>query len=421
MYKHYTNPESLKYLDRRMGEYFPVYDKDTYLTPIEERGGEAILTPLKTRPILTNMYELEALSKEYLLGNRITDICRKYNISRDTLKPIREALDSHYSPRLPRSHFTYLLQCPGEYIVKPDFRLQWPFNPCGMSGLTLGPSYSFYRIPDLIGKGGGNVYYDTYNMRLVDGVLLEWVMYADPEEIAHIFGPAFENFSHPLLGRYKKISLGKLTLEQVKYIAFYLLDMPGISDSDLSMLGETADRHERYSNSKMSFSPGALSSNVWCSRFGLNLDSPTIPYSGSDYHSFKNASLPPHVKLYKNVWIEEYIKRTMWDHPTEHSLMVFDSSLDSKREHYGYYHRMPAKILKILHESGIKQDNGLPANPAFDYALSVFNGQLVPFKENATIYRNYDGVTITANYNCIKLSRYEEEFIVDTYNRENRY
>lgn len=384
-YKHFHNPESAKYTNRAMGQYFPLYTENVHLTPREERGYEELPGSKK----FLDVYQLQAMVKEYLLGNRVTDIYKKYSITKDEFKGIRDIIDNDVPCRYPRMHFTYLITCDSP-IIKPDYRLQWPFNPCGISKLVLGPSYSFYKVPDAISKNNKNIYYDTYSMRLMDGAFLEWLMNSQLGDIHQLFNGSFTNFSHPLLGRYREVAINALTLNQARYIAMYLIRSPEIYDGELSVLGHTI-REGRYNNDSQRHSPGALSSSLWCDNEALVLDSP-VSYGRME------TNWAPQVPLYKGIWIEEYIKRTMWDRLTEHSLIVFDDCLKHKRTHLNSYLHMPIKIRSALDRMGVKQQDGSDLNPVFDYVVSE---NLTPFKDLCTIYHNKRNTTIVANFNAV--------------------
>lgn len=336
-------------------------------------------------PGWTNPYTL----KEFLINwieRRLTfkEMVDKYSNPWLSERQIRTLIEYIREARVtsPLLHFTSMLLDNNTKIVKPDFFVPNPFPPNEYGSIKA--SYAFYKVPNFVGKDYGNfkdgsIYVCPQLMqKLIIGNVLEQFMKED-------FTEEYEMFKEHPQEPYDTLSLNITNYDQFRYYQLLLLFSTNISNS-------WADKDTGFPKS-YSYSELFITKDV------------NVP----GQEEFTRTSC---IDLYNQVWIEELIKRTMWDQITEHSLCMFSDAIhDGARQHVdnngrilrGHhpdtykrdYFSMPFKVRPFLHNIGVKPPGKTRGcTPEFHrfYPDTIVDGKRIPGKSGDLIYPIFDYV-----------------------------
>lgn len=356
--------------------HFPT---SSLLAFIDERGNG---------PRWTSIYEFKSFVMEWQSGWPLTKLAAKYNISLDTVRALFDNLNKGKIVS-PLAHFAERL-LNNNPIIKPDIFIPNPFPPNKL-GFIKG-SYAFYKIPGGCVKDSGIPLYFcpqfTEGTKLINGQVLNWLFSEEVESMYHIYKLAIKHnetwdnlvYDNGFTLEYKYIQIK--TIEQYRYA---ILD--GLrSGSTLDYDNDITD----YSDIKQNINSLAYTPLV-------------VPWDSDipgDNSNIRNSC----VRMYNGIWVEEYIKVTMWDQCTEHSLVLFSNALhDRAKKHINTrngtlssghsphlcrrdYLTSPLKLTKAI--STIK---GFPANnthntipPIFDYIIrfNLKTNKIAPFTDD---------------------------------------
>jgi hypothetical protein len=381
-----TNKQITHRLERCTNKWSP----DLVLPPWLHFSSNALLEFTNAEghgPTWHDMYKLQEFVMCWYNSWPLSRLATKFELSDSQVRTVCDSLRLLGSGKESRSMLTHFSSklIMGEPIVRPDVFIRNPLPPDALG--CLQSSFAFYKVPNLqgkeneIGSHSSDVYYcpQLYPGTLVVGEILLRHMNTDYTELFSSFVQdkvlykstpyrlneiyEFREYFHP-----DRIN----NLEQFKYVLFNTL---------------ISNRDNDYADAELA----------------ITFDS-ELPGRNHQHDT-------SYVRMYQQVWVEEYIKRTMWDRCTEHSLCIFSDAVHDKSQHVvdssghihsgAYRHRheyftMPTKIRGFLHSIGVKGNcnpdfsvGGDRIHPIFDYVVKLSKSnkgaEVVPFKKGACL------------------------------------
>lgn len=269
-------------------------------------------------PRWTNIYEFKCFVMEWLSGWPLAKLASRYNISIDATRALFDNLNKGKIIS-PLTHFAERLLANSK-IIKPDLFIPNPFPPDKL-GYIKG-SYAFYQVPNSYVKDTNiPLYYCpqfTEDTKLINGKVLKWLFSEELEIMYNVYkqetrhDEPWENIAYDngFVSNYRYTQIKNL--HQYRYaILEGLRSGPTVDyDNDINDYSEI-----KQNVNALSYTPLAVA-----------LDS-DIP---GDNSNIRNSC----VKMYNGVWVEDYIKATMWGRCTEHSLVLFSNALhDRAKKH----------------------------------------------------------------------------------------
>ena len=269
-------------------------------------------------PRWTSIFEFKSFVMEWQSGWPLTKLATRYGISLDAVRALFDNLNKGKIVS-PLAHFAERL-LNNSPIIRPDIFIPNPFSPDEL-GYIKG-SYAFYRIPGGYIKDTGIPLYFcpqfTESAKLINGQVLLWLFSEEVEFMYHAYKASVKHnetwdnivYDNGFTAGYKYTQIK--TLDQYRYAIFEGLRVGPTVDYDNDI--------DDYSEVKQSVNALAHTPLV-------------VPWDSDipgDNSNIRNSC----VRLYNGIWVEDYIKRTMWDQCTEHSLVLFSNALhDRAKKH----------------------------------------------------------------------------------------